>query len=97
MTNGEVECTDGELERFLERVLTLQRYQTVDDENATTDVGIVSLCLPSEATAICVYNTTIELVLHCVWFTENRRTEITRVVLAFILCNKRSSILRERY
>ena len=43
MTNVEVECTDSQLEMFLERVLILQRYQTVDDENATTDVGIVSL------------------------------------------------------
>lgn len=43
VTNVEVECTDAELERFLERVLILQRYQTLDDENATTDVGIVSL------------------------------------------------------
>ena len=45
MTNVEVECTDAELERFLERALSLQRYQTVDDENATTDVEIVSLLL----------------------------------------------------
>ena len=42
MTKVEVNCTESELEQFLERALTLQRYQTVDDENATTNVGIVS-------------------------------------------------------
>ena len=49
VTNVEVECTDAELERFLERVLTLQRYQTLDNENATTDVGIVSVFIPCTA------------------------------------------------
>ena len=42
MTKVEVDCMENELEGFLERVITLQRYQTVDDENTTTDVGIVS-------------------------------------------------------
>ena len=42
VTKVEVDCTEDELEEFLERVITLQRYQTLDDENATTDVGIVS-------------------------------------------------------
>ena len=42
MTDVKVDCTEGELEQFLERVITLQRYQTLDDENVTTDVGIVS-------------------------------------------------------
>ena len=42
VTKVEVDCTEDELEEFLERVITLQRYQTLEDENATTDVGIVS-------------------------------------------------------
>ena len=42
MTKVEVDCTEDELEGFLERVIALQRYQTLEDENATTDVGIVS-------------------------------------------------------
>ena len=42
MSKVVVDCIEDELEKFLERVISLQRYQTVDDENATTDVGIVS-------------------------------------------------------
>jgi hypothetical protein len=42
VTKVDVDCTEDELEGFLERVITLQRYQTLDDKNATTDVGIVS-------------------------------------------------------
>ena len=44
VTDVEVDCTDTQLERFLERVLTLQRYITLDDINSTTDFGIVSHC-----------------------------------------------------
>lgn len=43
MTNVDVDCTDEELEGFLDRVLSLQRYETLDGDNTTTDIGIVSL------------------------------------------------------
>ena len=41
--NVEVNCSDDELERFLERAISLQRYETVDDESTTTDYGPVSM------------------------------------------------------
>ena len=40
-SDADVSCTKEDLERFLERVITLQRYETLEDENTTTDTGIV--------------------------------------------------------
>ena len=44
-SNVSVSCTEEELESFLERVLTIQRYETLEDENATTEFGRVSVLL----------------------------------------------------
>ena len=35
-------CTSGEIEKFLDKVLTLRRYPETDDISATTEAGIVS-------------------------------------------------------
>ena len=39
---GSVNCTDTELETFLERTLILQRYLSADANTVLTDAGIVS-------------------------------------------------------
>ena len=39
---GSVNCTDTELETFIERTLILQRYLSPDANTVLTDAGIVS-------------------------------------------------------
>ena len=40
-SNVKVNCTEDELEIFLERVISLQSYPIEENENATTDEGTV--------------------------------------------------------
>ena len=37
----EIDCTDDELERFLDTAITLRRHPTQEDVNAVTNTGIV--------------------------------------------------------
>ena len=39
-TTVNVNCTDDELERFLERVISLENYPVAEDANRTTDEGL---------------------------------------------------------
>ena len=41
LNGSKVKCSEDELARFLDKVLTLRRYPEADDVNATTDAGIV--------------------------------------------------------
>ena len=43
MTNNKVNCTDEELERFMERVLSLREDPEPDFSGKATDAGIVSV------------------------------------------------------
>lgn len=36
-----IDCTDKELESFLDKMITLRRHPTQEDVNATTNTGIV--------------------------------------------------------
>ena len=40
-SNVKVNCTEEELQEFLDRVITLQSYPIEENENATTDEGTV--------------------------------------------------------
>ena len=37
----QLNCSDDELARFIDKMITLRRHPTEDDVNATTDTGIV--------------------------------------------------------
>ena len=43
--NVEVDCNEKDLERFLERVISIQRYETLEGDNTTTDYGPVRVTL----------------------------------------------------
>ena len=41
MSLDQVNCTDDELANFLDKAITLRRFPTQEDVNATTNTGIV--------------------------------------------------------
>ena len=41
LNGSNITCSEDQLARFLDKVLTLRRYPEADDVNATTDAGIV--------------------------------------------------------
>ena len=43
--NVKVDCSKEDLERFLERVLSIHRYEMLEGEKTTTDYGPVSVLL----------------------------------------------------
>lgn len=43
VANNQVNCTDSQLEEFLERVLSLREDPAIDLEAGPTDTGIVSI------------------------------------------------------
>lgn len=45
--NDMVDCNTEQLQRFLERAISLRRYPTPDDNSEKTDAGIVSKNLSS--------------------------------------------------
>ena len=40
--DGKLDCDTEQLQRFLERAISLRRYPAPDDNSAETDAGIVS-------------------------------------------------------